>query len=127
MFITGVAKILSGFGHARILAVPDPVIGLRFGMLMPIVGAAELVIAVTCFLPRVNERLKFSLIALLGINILVYRIGLWGIGWHHPCTCMGRLAGALHLSDQAADNIMKGVLAYLLVGSCVLLFAQGRR
>jgi hypothetical protein len=39
---------------------------------------------------------------------------------------MGSLAGALHLSDQAADNIMKGVLAYLLIGSYALLFAQWR-
>jgi hypothetical protein len=33
----------------------------------------------------------------------------------------------LHLSDQAADNIMKVVLAYLLVGSYGLLFREWRR
>jgi hypothetical protein len=39
---------------------------------------------------------------------------------------MGNLAGMLHLSDQAADNIMKGVLAFLLVGSYLLLFLGWR-
>jgi hypothetical protein len=56
----------------------------------------------------------------MATNFLVYRIGLWCVGWHHPCGCMGSLAGVLHLSDPAADRIMKGVLAYLVVGS--LLF-----
>ena len=40
---------------------------------------------------------------------------------------MGSLAGVLHLSDRAADNIMKGVLAYLLVGSYAILFCEWRR
>jgi hypothetical protein len=33
----------------------------------------------------------------------------------------------LHLSDQAGDNIMKGVLAYLLVGSYGILLWEWRR
>jgi hypothetical protein len=40
---------------------------------------------------------------------------------------MGSLAGALHLSDQAADNIMKGILAFMLAGSYLLLFSQWRQ
>jgi hypothetical protein len=32
----------------------------------------------------------------------------------------------LHLSPHAADNIMKGVLAYLLIGSYLLLVLQWR-
>ena len=37
---------------------------------------------------------------------------------------MGALAGVLHLSDRAPDNIMKGVLAYLLIGSYLFLIAH---
>jgi hypothetical protein len=47
--------------------------------------------------------------------------------WHRPCGCMGSLTTALHLSDQAADNIMKVVLAYLLIGSYGLLIRQWRQ
>jgi hypothetical protein len=40
---------------------------------------------------------------------------------------MGSLTEALHLSPEAADNIMKVVLAYLLAGSCSLLIWQWRQ
>jgi hypothetical protein len=40
---------------------------------------------------------------------------------------MGSLAGMLHLSDQAGDNIMKGVLVYLLIGSYGMLLWEWRR
>ena len=33
----------------------------------------------------------------------------------------------LHLSHRAADNILKGVLAYLLIGSYLLLFLEWRQ
>jgi hypothetical protein len=40
---------------------------------------------------------------------------------------MGSLTSALHLSEKAADNIMKVVLAYLLIGSYGLLLWQWRK
>jgi hypothetical protein len=122
---TGVAKTLSAVGSARALDVSDPLFGIRFGQLLLLVGQAELLIAFFCLFT--NKR-QFSLLAVgwISTNFLVYRLGLWFIGWHHPCGCMGNLAGILHLSDRAADNIMKGVLAYLLIGSYLLLFLQWR-
>ena len=76
-----------------------------------------------------TDRRQLILLAFawLATNFLVYRLGLWFIGWHRPCACMGSLAGILHLSDQAADNIMKGLLAYLLVGSYGMLLWEWRR
>ena len=38
----------------------------------------------------------------------------------------GTLAGMLHLSDRAADSIMKGTQANLLIGSYLLLAFQWR-
>jgi len=40
---------------------------------------------------------------------------------------MGSLAGALHLWDHSADNIMKIKLAYLLVASYGILLWEWRR
>lgn len=74
-----------------------------------------------------HQRLATLLVAWLATNFLVYRLGLWWMGWHKPCGCMGSLTSALHLSEQAADNIMKGVLAYLLLGSYGLLVWQWRQ
>jgi hypothetical protein len=51
------------------------------------------------------------------------------MNWHRPCNCLGNLTDALHISPQTADNIMKLLLAYLLIGSYGLMFwrwKQGR-
>ena len=126
LLVTGVAKLLSGFGGARILAMQDPIIGVSFRKLLPLVGLFEMAAAFACFSPRVQPRFKLAVVAWMATNFLVYRIGLWCVGWHHPCGCMGSLAGVLHLSDPAADRIMKGVLAYLLVGSLLFAFPRWR-
>jgi hypothetical protein len=87
---------------------------------------AELLIAFCClFTPK--RQLSLLAIAWISTGFLLYRLGLWYIGWHHPCGCMGSFAGILHLSDRAADNIMKGVLAYLLIGSYGILLWKWRR
>ena len=118
--LTGIAKVWSTFGSVKLLAVADPIAGILFRWLLLAVGVIELVIAGVCFFRR-NKRLATLLVAWLATNFVVYRIGLWWIGWHRPCGCMGSLTTALHISEQAADNIMKVVLAYLLIGSYGLL------
>ena len=47
--ITGIAKMWSGFGNSKLLAVADPIFGLHFGNLMLAVGMAEIAIALVCF------------------------------------------------------------------------------
>jgi hypothetical protein len=123
---TGLAKIFSAIGPARALDVSDPLIGIPFRQLMLLVGLAELLIAFFCLF---TDRRRFSLLAVawLSTNFLVYRIGLWFIGWHRPCGCMGNLTDLLHLSPRAADNIMKGVLAFLLLGSYGILYWEYRQ
>jgi hypothetical protein len=44
------------------------------------------------------------------------------MGWHRACNCLGNFTDAIHVSPQIADNVMKGVLAYLLIGSYATLF-----
>ena len=119
--LTGLAKAFSAMGPARALDVPDPLIGLPFRQLMLGVGLLELFIAFFCLF---TERRRFSVLAVgwISTNFLVYRLGLWLIGWHRPCGCMGNLTDLLHISPRTADNIMKGVLAFLLVGSYAILF-----
>jgi hypothetical protein len=119
--ITGSGKILAAFGTAQALTVADPIDGLKFKYLLPVVGIAELVIAAVCIFPK-TIRLAMVLVAWLSTNFALYRLGLWWIGWHKPCSCMGSLTDALHISPEAADNIMKIVLAYLLIGSYANLF-----
>jgi hypothetical protein len=123
---SGLAKVFSASVATRILETADPLTGIPFRQLLLLVGLFELLITFFCLFTD-KRRLSLLAVAWLSSNFLVYRFGLWFIGWHHPCACMGSLAGALHLSDRAADNIMKGVLAYLLIGSYGMLFWQWRQ
>jgi hypothetical protein len=120
------AKAFSAIGPARALDVGDPLIGIPFRQLLLLVGLVELLIAFFCLFTD-KRRLSLLAVAWISTNFLVYRLGLWFIGWHRPCGCMGSLTDLLHISPRLADNIMKGVLAYLLIGSYALLIAQWRQ
>jgi hypothetical protein len=126
LFITGIAKIWSGLGQARILAVPDPLLGIELGHLLSLVGTAEVVIALACFFSK-RQQLLIGLVAWLATNFAVYRLGFLLMGWHRPCSCLGNLTDAIHISPQIADNVMKGVLAYLLIGSYTTMFLLWRQ
>lgn len=118
--VTGVGKVWSGLGNSKSLAVNDPIIGIKFGQLMLLVGVAEIAIALVCFFSK-RQTLALGLVAWLSTNFVIYRLGLWWMNWHRPCGCLGNLTDALHIRPETADNIMKGLLAYLLIGSYGLL------
>jgi len=118
--ITEIAKVWSGLGNSKFLAVIDPIFGIKFGTLMLAVGVVEIVIAAVCFFSK-RQTLALGLVAWMSTSFVIYRLGLWWIDWHRPCGCLGNLTDAIHISPQVADNIMKVLLAYLLIGSYGLL------
>lgn len=122
---TGLAKAWSAFAPIRLLAAADPITGMQFRHLMLAVGVIELVIAFVCLFAKARK-LSLALIAWLATSFAVYRLGLWWVGWHRSCGCLGNLTDALHISPQTADNIMKVILAYMLLGSYSILFWQWR-
>ena len=119
--ISGSAKVLSAHGTAKILTVADPILGLQFGHLMLLVGALELIGAAACLSGRLLHQTTV-MVAWFATNVFAYRLGLWWIGWHRPCSCLGNVTDAVHISPQAADMAMRVILAYLLIGSYATLF-----
>jgi hypothetical protein len=126
LMVTGIGKVWSGLGSAKYLALADPIIGIRLGHLMLLVGVAEIVIASLCFASK-RPAIPLALIAWISVNFILYRFGLWSMNWHRPCRCMGNLTDALHISPTLADNVLKAVLAYLLIGSFLTLAWLWRR
>jgi hypothetical protein len=126
LLLTALAKILSAVGPARALDVPDPIIGISFRFVMVGVGLVELLIAFFCLFTA-RRWICLLAVAWLASNFVTYQLGLWWMGWHRPCGCLGNLTDALHISPTTADHIMKAVLAYLLIGSYWLLWRQWRR
>ncbi|HXT12920.1 MAG TPA: MauE/DoxX family redox-associated membrane protein [Candidatus Angelobacter sp.] len=121
LLITGSAKIISAFGHATILQRMDPIFPIQFNHLMFAAGTLELLVAAICFFDKLRVPGHFFT-AWLATSFLIYRIGLWWIGWRRPCHCLGDFGDAIGISSETADAIMKGVLAYLLMGSYASLF-----
>ena len=118
--ITGVAKIVSALGHAGVLGQPDPIFGLPFNSLFLSVGLIELLVAAFCLLPK-NQTVALALVALISVNFVGYRVGLWYIHWPGYCPCLGSLTQAIHLSAHVANLYTLLTLIYLLLGSLYFL------
>lgn len=122
LFVTGVAKLLSGLSSGQIVHTRDPVTELQFGSLFKIVGGLEMLIGVFCILTkRINS--AALILACLSTSFICYRLGLYFLGYHKPCRCLGNFTDALHISPMLADNIMKVVLCFLFLGSYTILIA----
>lgn len=126
LIVTGAAKVWTAFGDVKLLTVADPIVGISFKHLMLAVGVVEIAVALVCSFNN-RQTLAFGLVAWISTNFVVYRLGLWWMNWKRPCGCLGNLTDALNISPQAADNIMKLVLAYLFIGSYGFLFWEWRQ
>ena len=118
---TGLAKSISAFGHAKILIVPDPIFHWQFRHLLLAIGLVEIVASCSCFFKRTRGT-ALALTAWLSTGFCLYRVGLWFVGWDGACPCLGTLSDALHVRAHLADNILKALLFYLLLGSYATLF-----
>jgi hypothetical protein len=123
LLLTGIAKIWSAFGHAKVLAVQNPLLEIQFGHLMIGVGAVELAVAIVCFFSR-STQWTVGCVAWLATNFLLYRFGNVLMNYREPCSCLGNLTDALRISPHVADIAMKIVLAYLFIGSYAILFGS---
>jgi len=119
--ITGCAKIIPLFGHTLILNIADPIFGIPYRYLLPLIGVLELIIACLCVFTN-NPRLNVSLLAWLATCFAAYRISLLMIGYRKPCSCFGNLTDSLHIAPQTAELVMKIILSCLLFGSYSSLF-----
>jgi hypothetical protein len=123
--LSGFAKVWSAIGASIIPTQTEPIGGVRIDRLLLIAAVLEFSVVALCIFRSVIVGLLA--VAWLSLVILAYRIALWWVGWEKPCGCLGNLTDALHMSPQLADNIMKGVLAFMLLGSVSLLILHWRK
>ena len=125
LLVTAAAKFISVTGDSKVLQQLDPILGLSFRSVFLVVASMEFAIGLICLFGRPNLVQPAS-VAWLSTTFVFYRTGLWWMGWHRSCSCLGNFTDALQISPQLADNIMKCVLAYLLIGSYGILIWQWR-
>ena len=127
LILTVCGKLVAGLGEAPGLDEPDRVFKFASNREVLIFAAAlESAVAVLIVSPRLSYSLAIASVAWLGTVLLFYRSMLWASGYKGTCDCLGNLIQALHLTHKEADFIAKGILAYLLVGSYILLVMEWR-
>jgi DNA-directed RNA polymerase subunit RPC12/RpoP len=119
----GTTCVLGAFGKSRLMdIIPDPLFGISFRQLMLSAGIVGLTMACLCLFTN-KRTLTLALIAWLVTNFLVYRIGLWTMGWHHPYAWLSGMMDGFGISPLMADGIVIVIVAYLIIGSIIMLRA----
>lgn len=116
LLFVALAKLLSSFSQAKVQSLPDPILGLPFRPLLRLVASVEISVAILAMTSR-TRLLGAAYVAWLATLLTVYRICLWAINWHQPCSCLGNLTEMIGIPAGNADFLMKGLLAFLLIGS----------
>jgi hypothetical protein len=116
LIITGLIKVLSLFGSAGMLAVRDPVFGISFGILMPLVGLTEIAVGTLVLFCR-NGLVASGLILWISIEFVAYRFFSAELRPGSYCPCLGSLGEFLGLSQAQATH------AALLI--CIILLILG--
>jgi hypothetical protein len=124
--LSGVVKLISALGSARILLEADPLFGISQRELYLLVGILEIWVVINLARRR-NLRWKLLLVAALSTNLLIYRIGLWWLHVRKPCPCLGNAAAWTGADPKFLDIIMKASLAWLLVTSYGFLLLPWQR
>lgn len=123
LLTTGLAKLVSAFGSAPILYSVSPILPLSFRTLMLFAGVIEVSIGLYCTICS-SKTEAILMIAWISTVFAIYRFSLWAIDWKLPCPCLGSLTGALHISPELSDNIIKVVLSGLLAGSYTIIASR---
>ena len=116
LIITGLIKVLSLFGSVGMLAVRDPVFGISFGILMPLVGLTEIAVGTLVLFCR-NGLVASGLILWISIEFVAYRFFSAELRPGSYCPCLGSLGEFLGLSQAQATH------AALLI--CIILLILG--
>jgi len=120
--LTALAKFVSAAGSAPILDKLDPILFLRFRYVFIFAGTLECGVAAVCFFGQ-SSQIKASVVSWLAGAFLLYRFGVYWVGYHSPCPCLGSLTEVLHIPPAIADLLTKIIIGYLFVGSVATLFS----
>ena len=114
LLMTGLIKIAAIFGSAGLLRMEDPVFGVRFGILMPLVGITEIAIGVTVLLCR-HMAIAAGLVVWLGAEFIAYRFFASELRPGSYCPCLGSLGEFLGLNQAGATWLALVICVTLIV------------
>jgi hypothetical protein len=118
--LTGSAYLVQFFSDIQSLDVIDPVFNISFRWLIFVIGILHLGTAVSCLF---TTRKIFSLwlIVWVAMQFMIYRIGLWQMGWPRPYALVSIFTEGLSVSAAIGDAFVMASILYLLGGSAWVL------
>ena len=121
LLLTSVSKLASVGSASAVLDERNPVVDLLTNrQLLGLAGCVELLVAGMVMIMK-DPLLRQSFVLWIASVFLVYRMGLWHLGYGSTCFCLGVASQWVPLSMYSQDIMMRGLLAYLLVGSVLSL------
>lgn len=121
LMLTCLAKLISVFGSAEALRLPDPLFGLQSRKVMLLSALVEAFV-VCVLLGKATPSTKLASVLWLSLNFANYRISLWLMGVGAPCPCMGSIYGLLGVDSGTMNRVLGGIVVALLVGSGYLMW-----
>lgn len=125
LMATGFLKAVSFFLRSRFLELQDPIFGVHFKNLVLFVALLEFAVVLICASSK-PEVIKILLVGWLGSAFLIYRIGLFLVGWSAPCPCLGAFVEILALPPGVVDISMVLIGIYLIGGSGLSVYLLHR-
>jgi hypothetical protein len=117
LVMTALAKALAASGEARVLARPDPLLGMLSNRQIMLIAVVLELLVIGLIMREMDRLRQVALIAWIGTVFLAYRLGLWWIGHEGACPCLGNVTYSIGLSPAMEDLGVKVLLGYLLLGS----------
>lgn len=125
LFITGLVKLISASGDARILGRGDQLLPLSHRQVFFSVGLVELAISGYLFFGR-SVTMQLAALAWLMTNFAAYRIVLWTWGDSRECGCLGNALDWWPWLMKHQDVVMKSILVFLATGAYGFLWRTWR-
>ncbi len=116
--ITGLLKLVSVFGHDRILQSYDPLFGIQTRFILIIAGAIDVFIA-TALIRSKNSRSSHWLVSWVGFKFLLYRGFPVFSRNDNQRPCLGTIFGWLKLNALLLNGILMALSSLMFLGDLV--------
>lgn len=125
LFITGLVKLVSAGGDARILSLKDQLLSLTHRQVYIGIGLIELLISGYLWFGK-SAKLQLTALAWLLTNFAVYRLVLWSGGGSRECGCLGNALDWWPWMMKHQNTIMSCLLGFLITGAYGFLWREWR-
>ena len=116
LLATAAAKLASAHGQARILSLPDPVLGIEHRYLLIGVGLIELSIGSYLIAGQSGETKSWVLLWIAAV-FGSYRLVRWSLNIPEPCPCLGSVLNLWPWVRPYMDFLLaSSIWMFLLIG-----------